>query len=88
MRSTTSSTPLLNSTLDLADPFDVERVREDFPALRTLVHGKPLVYFDNAATAQKPRQVIDRIRAYYEGENANVHRGVHTLSQQATDAYE
>jgi len=88
MRSTTSSTPLPNSTIELTAPFDVEQVREDFPALRTLIHGKPLIYFDNAATSQKPRQVIDRIRAYYEGENANVHRGVHTLSQQATDAYE
>lgn len=84
----TPITPLPDSTLELTARFDVERVREDFPALGTLVHGKPLVYFDNAATAQKPRPVIDRIRAYYEGENANIHRGVHFLSQQATDAYE
>ncbi|MEZ4700143.1 MAG: cysteine desulfurase [Rhodothermales bacterium] len=77
---------------DLAHPsvdaFDVARIREDFPALHQEVHGQPLVYFDNAATSQKPRAVIDRITAYYQTENSNVHRGVHTLSQWATDAYE
>jgi cysteine desulfurase/selenocysteine lyase len=71
-----------------AADLDVERVRGDFPALHQTVHGKPLVYLDNAATSQKPRSVIDALRAYYEAENANVHRGVHYLSQQATDAYE
>lgn len=73
---------------DTALRFDVARVRADFPALDQEVHGRPLVYLDNAATAQKPRAVIDRLRAYYERENSNVHRGVHTLSQRATDAYE
>jgi cysteine desulfurase/selenocysteine lyase len=68
--------------------FDVEAVRRDFPILKTTVHGKPLVYLDSAATAQKPRQVIERIVRFYETENANVHRGVHHLSQVATDAYE
>jgi len=68
--------------------FDVERVRADFPILSTLVHGKPLVYLDNAATTQKPRCVIDAISRYYETTNANVHRGVHTLSQRATDEFE
>lgn len=68
--------------------FDVAAVRRDFPALETVVHGRPLVYLDNAATSQKPRSVIDRIVRYYERENANVHRGVHALSQAATDAYE
>ena len=68
--------------------FDVAAVRRDFPALETVVHGRPLVYLDNAATSQKPRAVIDRIVRYYERENANVHRGVHALSQAATDAYE
>ena len=53
-----------------------------------MVHGKPLVYLDNAATTQKPRQVLDALRSYYEHDNANVHRGVHTLSERATDAYE
>jgi cysteine desulfurase / selenocysteine lyase len=68
--------------------FDVERVRADFPILATEVHGKPLVYLDNAATSQKPRAVIDAIMRYYEGTNANVHRGVHHLSEAATEDYE
>jgi cysteine desulfurase/selenocysteine lyase len=68
--------------------FDVERVREDFPILERQVHGKPLAYLDNAATAQKPRIVLDTLRTYYETYNANVHRGVHQLSEQATEAYE
>ena len=71
-----------------AAPFDVAAVRADFPALQQTVHGKPLVYLDNAATTQKPRQVIDAIRRYYEEDNANVHRGVHALSERATAAYE
>jgi cysteine desulfurase/selenocysteine lyase len=69
-------------------PFDVERVRADFPILRRQVHGKPLVYLDNAATTQKPQAVIDAIARYYTEINANVHRGVHALSELATDAYE
>jgi cysteine desulfurase/selenocysteine lyase len=68
--------------------FDVSRIREDFPALHQDIHGKPLVYLDSAATSQKPQVVIDTLRAYYERDNANVHRGVHDLSQRATDAYE
>jgi cysteine desulfurase/selenocysteine lyase len=68
--------------------FDVERVRADFPILATQVHGKPLVYLDNAATSQKPRAVIGAIMRYYEGTNANVHRGVHHLSEAATEDYE
>lgn len=71
-----------------ANPFDVARIREDFPILKELVHGKPLVYLDNAATTQKPQAVIDALVNYYMTENSNVHRGVHTLSQLATDAYE
>ena len=70
------------------NPFDVARIREDFPILKELVHGKPLVYLDNAATTQKPQAVIDALVNYYVTENSNVHRGVHTLSQLATDAYE
>ncbi len=70
------------------DSFDVARVREDFPVLDRPVHGKPLVYLDNAATAQKPRAVIQRIVQYYETENSNIHRGVHWLSETATRAYE
>ena len=68
--------------------WDVERVRKDFPALHQQVHGKPLVYLDNAATAQKPQAVIDALVAYYTQDNANVHRGVHLLSERATEAYE
>ncbi|WP_029037561.1 aminotransferase class V-fold PLP-dependent enzyme [Salinimicrobium xinjiangense] len=68
--------------------FDVESIRKDFPILSREVNGKPLVYFDNAATSQTPRQVIDAIVDYYSRYNANIHRGVHTLSQEATDAYE
>ena len=68
--------------------FDVSAVRQDFPILSTEVYGKPLVYLDNAASAQKPRQVIDRVRRAYEEEYANVHRGLHYLSSTATLAYE
>jgi cysteine desulfurase/selenocysteine lyase len=63
-------------------------VREDFPILRERAHGHPLIYFDSAATSQKPRAVIDALRNFYEHENANVHRGLHTLSSRATEAYE
>ncbi len=62
--------------------------RADFPALGQLVHGRPLVYLDNAATTQKPRSVIDAISRYYEEDNANIHRGVHALSERATVAHE
>jgi cysteine desulfurase/selenocysteine lyase len=71
-----------------APAFDVQRVREDFPILRQKVHGKPLVYFDNAATTQKPRAVLDAIQRYYTADNANIHRGVHQLSERATRQYE
>jgi cysteine desulfurase/selenocysteine lyase len=69
-------------------PFDVEKVREDFPALHQTVHGKPLVYLDNAATTQKPQAVLDTLARYYAHDNANIHRGVHELSQRATRHYE
>ncbi len=72
----------------LVDTFDVDRIRADFPILHTKVHGKPLVYLDNGATSQKPLQVIDAISNYYRKDNSNVHRGVHSLSQRATDAFE
>ncbi len=67
---------------------DIQKIREDFPILKREVNGKPLVYFDNAATSQTPQVVIDAIVDYYSNYNANIHRGVHTLSQEATDAYE
>ena len=68
--------------------FDVARVRRDFPILHTSIHGKPLIYLDNAATSQKPQSVLDALTGYYTTDNANVHRGVHTLSVRATAAYE
>ena len=68
--------------------FDIQKIRADFPILSQKVNGKPLVYFDNGATSQKPQVVIDAISKYYSEINANIHRGVHTLSQLATDAYE
>ena len=67
---------------------NVKKIREDFPLLQTKINGKPLVYFDNAATTQKPKIVIDTLVDYYENTNANIHRGVHSLSQKATDWYE
>ncbi|GMU96499.1 SufS family cysteine desulfurase [Ignavibacterium album] len=68
--------------------YDVNRIREDFPILKQIVHGKPLVYLDNAATTQKPLQVLKELEKYYYTMNANIHRGVHALSQEATEAYE
>ncbi|HZT21356.1 MAG TPA: aminotransferase class V-fold PLP-dependent enzyme, partial [Verrucomicrobiae bacterium] len=67
---------------------DWAALRRDFPILDQQVHGRPLIYFDNAATSQKPRVVIDALRHYYERDNANVHRGIHELSNRATAAYE
>src|SRR5580698_5880394 len=67
---------------------DWAKLRADFPILDQQVHGKPLVYFDNAATSQKPRAVIDALVHYYEHDNANVHRGIHELSNRATAAFE
>ena len=69
-------------------PLDVARIRQDFPILRQQIHGKPLVYLDNAATSQKPQCVIDAVRRYYETENSNIHRGIHYLSERATAEYE
>ncbi|GGD81531.1 aminotransferase class V-fold PLP-dependent enzyme [Planktosalinus lacus] len=75
-------------TENKSTPFDVESIRKDFPILSRKVNGYPLVYLDNAATSQKPLAVIDALVDYYSNYNANIHRGVHTLSQEATDAYE
>lgn len=72
----------------MAQILDFNKIREDFPILKREVNGKPLVYFDNGATSQKPQQVIDAINNYYTYENSNIHRGIHTLSQEATTAYE
>ena len=76
------------STSTSRRPFDVLALRRDFPILAEQVHGKPLVYFDNGATSQKPRSVIDAVARYYAAENSNIHRGVHSLSERATAAYE
>jgi cysteine desulfurase/selenocysteine lyase len=72
----------------LSTTFNLAAIRADFPALAQQAHGRPLVYLDNAATTQKPRQVIEALRTYYERDNANVHRGVHMMSERATEAYE
>src|SRR6476661_6680704 len=67
---------------------DWQTLRADFPILHQKVHGHPLIYFDNAATSQKPRMVLDALRNYYERDNANVHRGIHELSNRATAGFE
>lgn len=75
-------------SVQIATTYDVQTVRADFPILKRRVNGNPLVYLDNAATSQKPRQVIEALVRYYEQSNANVHRGLHTLAEEATEAYE
>jgi cysteine desulfurase / selenocysteine lyase len=72
----------------MAEKFDIEQVRKDFPILDQQVNGAPLVYFDNAATTQKPQMVIDALNHYYMRDNANIHRGLHTLAERATTGYE
>ena len=79
---------MIDSTPPLTESFDVEAVRRDFPILAREVYGKPLVYLDNAASAQKPSVVIDAMRGTYENEYANVHRGLHYLSNEATQKFE
>src|SRR5215813_13410133 len=83
MNAAPNTYPLIESSARLAD-YDVFKIRDDFPILSQKVHGKPLVYLDNAATTQKPRAVIDALTHYYTTENANIHRGVHALSELAT----
>jgi cysteine desulfurase/selenocysteine lyase len=77
-----------NTTISISEKLDVEKIRKDFPILQQKVFGQPLVYFDNAATTQKPLQVLDTLENYYREYNSNVHRGVHYLSQVATESYE
>lgn len=86
--STVVKTPRPIAAAPPARVFDVERVRRDFPVLHQKVHGKPLVYLDNAATTQKPLAVIEAIEHYYRHDNSNIHRGVHALSERATEQYE
>lgn len=83
-----TTAPVSNKKRETSSKLDIARIRADFPILREKVHGKPLVYLDNAASTQKPRAVIDAVSRYYETLHANVHRGVHHLSQAATQAYE
>ena len=88
MASTTTTRQMESLEAPPAPAFDVARVREDFPILRQKVHGKPLVYLDNAATSQKPTAVIEAEDRFYREYNSNIHRGVHELSERATHAYE
>src|SRR4051794_5146632 len=82
----TESAPV--RTMPENEKFDWARLRADFPILHQRVHGQPLIYFDNAATTQKPRPVLEALNHYYERDNANVHRGIHELSNRATAAFE
>ena len=70
---------------NMLDPYEI---RKDFPIFDRIIHGRKIIYFDNAATSQKPRQVIDTMRKFYEQYNANIHRGLHRLSQEASELYE
>ena len=79
---------MINSETITDSALDIEKIRKDFPILQTKVYGKPLIYLDNAATTQKPQAVLESLHHYYTQYNSNVHRGVHFLSQQATEAYE
>src|SRR2546427_10236078 len=81
----TTATPALSSK---PKKVDFGKIRSDFPILDQKVHGQPLIYFDNAATTQKPQVVLDALRHYYVKDNANVHRGIHELSNRATAAFE
>ena len=87
-RKESGSSNLTPSAVPAGIPLDVQKIREDFPILTRQVHGKPLVYFDTAASAQRPLAVIEAVDSFYRLHNANVHRGVHQLSQEATDLYE
>src|SRR5258708_12499134 len=82
-----STVAKMRDGVHVVDTFDVQKVRKDFPVLNQKVHGKPLVYFDNAATTQKPLAVIEAIEHYYRHDNSNIHRGVHTLSDRPTPSY-
>ena len=84
----TAPPPSAHGSSNRGAPLDVERIRQDFPILRRRIRGKNLVYLDNAATSQKPQAVIDALTRFYSAENANIHRGVHYLSEQATAAYD
>src|ERR1041384_1576076 len=76
------------NTVKIKNELDVNSIRKQFPVLNRMVKGNPLVYFDNAATSQKPQAVIDELIKYYKDYNANIHRGIHTLAEEATATYE
>jgi cysteine desulfurase/selenocysteine lyase len=78
----------MNVSLTIPKSLDITAIRQEFPILNREVKGRPLIYLDNAATSQKPRQVIDAIIGYYSNYNANIHRGIHTLAEEATAAFE
>ena len=78
----------MTGILEIEKGLDVQAIRKHFPVLEREVKGRPLVYFDNAATTQKPQVVIDALINYYSGYNANIHRGIHTLAEEATAAFE
>jgi cysteine desulfurase/selenocysteine lyase len=80
--------PNTTAEISIQPTYDIDKIRADFPILKRKINGKPLIYFDNAASAQKPQQVIDTITNYYSNDYSNIHRGVHTLSQIGTEAYE
>jgi cysteine desulfurase / selenocysteine lyase len=79
---------LLMPTASTHSVLDIQKIRAQFPILQRTIHGKPLVYLDNAATTQKPQAVLDALAHYYQHDNANVHRGIHTLAERATSALE
>src|SRR5437764_810414 len=79
---------MIQTAPSIQKAFDIEAIRQQFPVLDRKVKGQPLVYFDNAATSQKPQVVIDALVDYYSGYNANIHRGIHTLAEEATAAFE
>src|SRR5664279_2006517 len=78
----------MSVSLTIPKPLDITAIRQEFPILNRLVKGKPLIYLDNAATSQKPQQVLDAMSDYYSNYNANIHRGIHTLAEEATAAFE
>ena len=78
----------MNVSLTIPKQLDITAIRQEFPILNRMVKGKPLIYLDNAATSQKPQVVIDALIHYYTGYNANIHRGIHTLAEEATAAFE
>src|SRR5664279_3696494 len=78
----------MNVSLTIPKPLDIAAIRQEFPILKREVKGRPLIYLDNAATSQKPRQVIEALIHYYSNQNANIHRGIHSLAEEATAAYE